>query len=282
VQSSFVIVLLLCCQVFCQGTQGISRTNWQYIRGPSTFTPNPDTSTSQHGDVGEYAAAVIPDVDDDWLPCDDDYCTDPQTISINAVSRLPGCWYLLDFTYLQTFITIDEGTTVTSFQVVFTQMDDGSRITVFNSAYPNGMVVTGSYVFLSQTSSLNMASWLVTGTNRLIITQVDDCAVENHITCDVSFNGVLVPVTCVAPDACHVATVNNNVCTLSVADDGTKCDDSNACTQTDTCQGGICVGGNPVECQASALCPGTSQESCDPTTGSCTAPSKKIRGIYRK
>jgi len=251
---------------------------------PSTFTPNPDPNTSQHGDIGEYAAASVPAVSDDWLPCGggDAYCTDAQTIGVEAVSRLPGCWTLLDFTYFQSFVTILPGTTVTSFTVVFTQMDDGSRISVYNSDYPNGMVLSGSYVFLSQTSSINMASWLVVGTNRLVITQVDDCAVSNDITCDVSFNGVFVPVTCVAPDACHEATVTNNVCTLSVAPDGTACNDTNACTQTDTCQGGICVGGNPVVCQANAQCPGTSQESCNPTTGYCTAPSKKIRGIYRK
>ncbi len=30
--------------------------------------------------------------------------------------------------------------------------------------------------------------------------------------------------------------------------DGTFCTDFNPCTQTDTCQGGVCVGGNPVTC----------------------------------
>jgi hypothetical protein len=32
--------------------------------------------------------------------------------------------------------------------------------------------------------------------------------------------------------------------------DGTSCDDRNACTRTDTCQAGACVGGNAVTCAA--------------------------------
>ena len=56
--------------------------------------------------------------------------------------------------------------------------------------------------------------------------------------------------------------------------DGTACDDGNACTQTDTCQGGVCVGSNPVICPpAPNACqtPGT----CNPATGACSAPTPK-------
>src|SRR5215469_1066679 len=35
---------------------------------------------------------------------------------------------------------------------------------------------------------------------------------------------------------------------------GTACNDGNACTQTDTCQAGVCVGSNPVVCAASDQC----------------------------
>ena len=54
--------------------------------------------------------------------------------------------------------------------------------------------------------------------------------------------------------------------------DGTTCDDGNACTQTDTCQGGVCVGANPVACSPTPpvchLGPGT----CNPATGLCEYP----------
>jgi hypothetical protein len=51
---------------------------------------------------------------------------------------------------------------------------------------------------------------------------------------------------------------------------GTACNDGNACTQTDTCQAGSCVGTNPKVCGASDQChvAGT----CAPATGLCSNP----------
>jgi hypothetical protein len=49
---------------------------------------------------------------------------------------------------------------------------------------------------------------------------------------------------------------------------GTTCDDGNACTQTDTCQAGVCVGSNDVVCTASDQCHVVG--TCDPTTGVCS------------
>lgn len=53
--------------------------------------------------------------------------------------------------------------------------------------------------------------------------------------------------------------------------DETPCDDGNACTQTDTCQAGVCVGSNPIVCTALDQChvAGT----CDPATGQCSNPA---------
>jgi len=57
-------------------------------------------------------------------------------------------------------------------------------------------------------------------------------------------------------------------CTHLVSPDGSACNDSNACTQTDACQAGVCTGSDPVVCTSSTPCydPGT----CDPTSGVCT------------
>jgi RHS repeat-associated protein len=56
------------------------------------------------------------------------------------------------------------------------------------------------------------------------------------------------------------------------AANGTTCNDGNACTQTDTCQSGSCVGGNPVTCVALDQChvAGT----CNSSTGACSNPAK--------
>ena len=54
--------------------------------------------------------------------------------------------------------------------------------------------------------------------------------------------------------------------------DGTACNDGNACTQTDVCIAGACVGGNPKECTASDQC--HTAGTCDPATGQCSNPTK--------
>ncbi|MFI5298260.1 MAG: hypothetical protein ACHREM_09200 [Polyangiales bacterium] len=81
-------------------------------------------------------------------------------------------------------------------------------------------------------------------------------------------------VTCSASDQCHVAGSCNHatgVCSIPITTNGTACDDGNACTQTDSCQAGTCVGGNPIRCTASDQCHAVG--SCDPTTGACSSPS---------
>ncbi|MGI5865725.1 MAG: hypothetical protein ACOX6T_27190 [Myxococcales bacterium] len=54
--------------------------------------------------------------------------------------------------------------------------------------------------------------------------------------------------------------------------DGTPCCDKNACTQNDTCQGGVCVGGDPVVCMPLNEC--HEAGVCDPSTGLCSNPVK--------
>ena len=82
------------------------------------------------------------------------------------------------------------------------------------------------------------------------------------------------PVVCTPSDACHVAGVCNpmtGVCSNPTAPNGTACTDGNACTQTDTCQTGMCTGGNPVVCTPSDQChvAGT----CNPALGICSNPN---------
>jgi cysteine-rich repeat protein len=70
-------------------------------------------------------------------------------------------------------------------------------------------------------------------------------------------------------EACNTCSGQPSICTPIAA--GTACDDHNACTQPDQCDGnGACVGSNPVVCTASDRChlAGT----CDPTAGTCSNP----------
>lgn len=52
--------------------------------------------------------------------------------------------------------------------------------------------------------------------------------------------------------------------------DGTPCDDGNACTRTDSCQGGACLGAEPVVCAARDQCHGPGL--CASETGLCSSP----------
>lgn len=96
-------------------------------------------------------------------------------------------------------------------------------------------------------------------------TQTDTCQDGTCVGSD--------PVACTA-EACHVAACDpvTGLCTDSVEPNGTACDDGDACTQTDTCVDGICVGGDSVTCAAPNEC----QEAgaCDPATGTCVNPFK--------
>jgi MYXO-CTERM domain-containing protein len=53
--------------------------------------------------------------------------------------------------------------------------------------------------------------------------------------------------------------------------EGAGCDDGNACTHTDTCQQGACVGSDPVVCEASDACHVAG--SCNADTGLCSNPN---------
>src|SRR5204863_241393 len=66
------------------------------------------------------------------------------------------------------------------------------------------------------------------------------------------------PVVCTAPDACHLAGSCNPVTGVCGGapnqPDGTTCSDGNACTQSDTCQAGVCTPGSLVVCTAPDAC----------------------------
>jgi len=82
-------------------------------------------------------------------------------------------------------------------------------------------------------------------------------------------------VICTAQDQCHVAGVCNpatGVCSNPAAANGSACDDGNACTQVDTCSGGMCRGGDRVVCEAADQCHGAGE--CNPTTGRCVSAAK--------
>jgi hypothetical protein len=71
-----------------------------------------------------------------------------------------------------------------------------------------------------------------------------------------------------------VAIYDGNPCTNDICvdgqrshppkPDGTLCSDANACTQTDACQAGVCVGASPIACSGDEIC----------VSGGCVVPCK--------
>ncbi|GEM_PF-959241 len=82
------------------------------------------------------------------------------------------------------------------------------------------------------------------------------------------------PVVCEALDQCHVAGQCDSAtgqCSNPSIEEATPCDDGDACTQVDTCVEGVCVGAQPVVCQALDQCHVAGQ--CDSATGQCSNPN---------
>ena len=90
--------------------------------------------------------------------------------------------------------------------------------------------------------------------------QAGTCTGSNAVQC-------AVPAVCKESGVCDTET---GQCTYADSDNGTPCDDSNACTQTDTCFNGSCEGSEEIVCQAMDSC--HLAGVCEPASGTCTNP----------
>lgn len=101
-------------------------------------------------------------------------------------------------------------------------------------------------------------------------TQTDQC---NAFGTCIGTNPVICPALgqCYNPGVCNTLT---GQCSSSLPkSSGSICDDGNACTRTDRCDGaGTCVGSNPVVCTPLSSCHDAG--TCDAQTGVCSNPPK--------
>ena len=110
-------------------------------------------------------------------------------------------------------------------------------------------------------------------TDGAACTDGDACTVAD--TCQAGACASGAPVICAALDQCHAAGVCDptiGACPNPPKANGSSCNDSNACTQVDTCQAGACLGASPVICAALDQCHAAG--ACDPTNGTCSNPNK--------
>lgn len=106
-----------------------------------------------------------------------------------------------------------------------------------------------------------------TGTNCEI--DINDCAVNPCLNGGTCVDGVN-SYTCQCAPGYTGTNCEQFGCATAL--DGTQCDDGNACTQTDSCQGGVCTGTNPIVCNALDQCHAAGV--CDPVTAVCSNPAQ--------
>jgi hypothetical protein len=171
------------------GAAAQSRSPWLQHDGLEMTPENPlglvplSCTPQRNGDICEYDVATIPLADDPgWQPAPNPDVIDFSVYPSRVCEAPLECFYYADFTYFQTFVDIPADITVTRFTIAFDGMDDGSRVSLFNSAYPDGIVVPGSYVYYHETGTADLAALVRAGeVNRVVVTQVDDCCDENQL-----------------------------------------------------------------------------------------------------
>jgi hypothetical protein len=184
-------VVILLSSGLCVQAQ-FSKTYWEMNSGEGIV--DWEYETPYHGYEGEYDYATIPDESDSgW-----GLAPDPEIIDYYVPSTLCGvmdCRCGGDFTYFRTYVNIPSGSTVTEFTISMSGVDDGVRVTIFNSGYPSGIVVPGSYVFLGGSGTADLVDLVKTGEiNMVILTHVDDCCSESYLNnANVEINGTIVP-----------------------------------------------------------------------------------------
>src|SRR5262249_26082789 len=125
-----------------------------------------------------------------------------------------------------------------------------------------------------KTASCNPATGTCSNANKTNGTPCDDGNLCTQTDTCQSGTCMGNPVVCTALDQCHnpgTCDTTSGMCSNPQKADLSACDDGNACTQTDSCMGGVCVGSNPVVCTALDQCHAVG--TCDPSTGVCPNPT---------
>ncbi|MCK4708427.1 MAG: hypothetical protein KAU21_07405, partial [Gammaproteobacteria bacterium] len=172
----------------------ITRTAWEVIRSDGVITL--DSNLTSRDDVAAYdfVESPLPLLGDNrWQ-----LATDHELIGFAEVSRLNGtdgnngCKSAVDYTYFQTVVNVPFGVEVSEFNINFSGIDDDARVSIYNSKH-QGLLIPGGvdgsdisenadgYVHLDDHNQyplgqdINLLSYVTSGENRIVVTQVDNC-----------------------------------------------------------------------------------------------------------
>lgn len=181
------VLALLACGVTCATAAvaeqvSLSHTPWELHAAGVVKA----TMTSEvHGDPLLYRAAPpVPGAGFAWSPLTGAESDPRNPVDIdylgpndNYSSDLRSCLSELEFTYFQTFVTVPAGFLVRDAHITLGPLDDGSRVLVFTSEHPQGIVPENGYVLLGDTQTIDLARYVKSGeTNRFVVEHLDDCA----------------------------------------------------------------------------------------------------------
>jgi hypothetical protein len=101
----------------------------------------------------------------------------------------------------------------------------------------------------------------------------------SHVTWQTGITSTC-PISCDDANPCTTdACGSNGTCTHVAVTNGSSCDDGNLCTLADTCQAGICVGGNQLACSSVPHC--ATAGTCNRATGLCSSVAASVGSDLR-
>gem|GEM_PF-916125 len=196
---SFMAILILIIGPVVLMAQ-ITVSPWQIHEGKEGIVNH---ANPKNGDPSAYAKAKIPAQNDNgWKEA-------PKNSAGNVFidrSSTVRCREQLDFTYFQTSVSIPANIKVDKFTVSYDKADDGARIYIFNSKFPNGTFDANADLIISNgrdnVGNVDLKAKIASGANRIVIVQFDDCADRNSLSgIHVSVNGKEVMPEKTAPTA---------------------------------------------------------------------------------
>ena len=156
----------------------------------------------RHGQIDEYAYARIPAWPAGWK-----LAPNRDRIGLSRKSSLCkgyDCRCGGDFSYFRNEISIPANFNLTRFEIELRGMDDGTRVTLYNSKYPKGVTPPGAYVFLGGSLTQDLKAYARTGeTNVVLLTHVDDCCSESNLReAYIRINGKRISACQPSPEVC--------------------------------------------------------------------------------
>ncbi|GEM_PF-2946493 len=182
-----ILALLTLYAGLAQADDAIKLGDWQMHRGEGPVA----LKTNGGGDPAAYTKMRIPVSGAlGWEPAP---MGKDGEVFFDEKSVIP-CNQQVDFTYFQNTVSVPDNVDITTFSVSYDLADDGARIYLFNSKYPTGTYdEKADLTRNSKPGSVNLASLVAKGNNRIVVAQYDNCKVLNRVHgIKISVNGIQV------------------------------------------------------------------------------------------